>query len=127
MILGIIYYNTELVFLHKMYYFILIYSFVLFFFFICEAKKKKSTKRKRKHALFPMPCGHHKGCAAHNLLRSLLYLAGTRSRKKGCVSHSPMGESWGVEISPSLIPKLTPFAKESCPPLLPLTFPGEGL
>ena len=53
---------------------------VLFFFFIYEAKKKKSTKRKRKHVLFPMSFGHHKGCASHNLLRSLLCLTGTRSQ-----------------------------------------------
>ncbi len=70
----------------------------------------------KKPALSSMPFGHRRSCASHNLLYSLLCLTGTRSRLTPYTSN--------CEI-PSRIPKLTKFAKESCPPRLPLSLPGE--
>ncbi len=70
----------------------------------------------KKPALSSMPFGHRRSSALHNLLRSLLCLTGTRSRLTPYPSN--------CEI-PSRVPKLTKFAKESCPTRLPLSLPGE--
>ena len=70
----------------------------------------------KKPALSSMPFGHRRSSALHNLLRSLLCLTGTRSRRTPHPSN--------CEI-PSRVPKLTKFAKESCPTRLPLSLPGE--